>query len=228
MPPAGHRPTSCCSTKSPTSSTARILDTRNGTGAPLAKIGPGSSIAVQVTGRGGVPSSGVSAVVVNVTAVKPSTNTFITLWPTGTTRPTVSNLNPAAGKAVPNMAIVPLGTDGKISAYNSTGSTDLLFDVVGYYSSYSGVAGSRFHPIEPFRAVDTRNGTGAPKKSIGPGGTLRIDLRGKNGLLPASGMTAVVLNVTAVKPTAKGFITVFPGDVSRPTASNLNTSPFKG
>lgn len=204
---------------------ARILDTRDGTGAPLAKIGPDSSIDVQVTGQGGVPASGVSAVVVNVTAVKPTANTFVTLWPTGDTRPTVSNLNPSAGKAVPNMAIVPLGADGKISAYNSLGSTDLLLDVVGYYSSYSGPAGSRFHPIEPFRAVDTRNGTGAPKQTVGPGGSLRIDLRGAGGLLPASGMTAVVLNVTAVKPTASGFVTVFPGDVARPTASNLNTSP---
>ncbi|MEQ1698515.1 MAG: choice-of-anchor D domain-containing protein [Ilumatobacteraceae bacterium] len=204
---------------------ARILDTRDGTGAPLAKIGPDSFIDVQVTGQGGVPASGVSAVVVNVTAVKPTANTFITLWPTGTTRPTVSNLNPAAGKAVPNMAIVPLGADGKISAYNSIGSTDLLLDVVGYYSSYSGAAGSRFHAIEPFRAVDTRNGTGAPKAVITAGGSLRIDLRGSNGVLPASGMTAVVLNVTAVKPTATGFVTVFPGDVPRPTASNLNTSP---
>lgn len=204
---------------------ARILDTRNGTGAPIAKIGPASSIDVPVIGRGGVPGYGVSAVVVNVTAVKPTANTFVTLWPTGGTRPTASNLNPVAGKAVPNMAVVPLGSGGKISAYNSAGSTDLLLDVVGYYSSYSGPAGSRFHPIEPFRAVDTRNGTGAPKKTIGPGGSLRIDLRGRNGLLPTSGMTAVVLNVTAVKPTAGGFVTVFPGDVTRPTASNLNTSP---
>ena len=38
---------------------ARLLDTRTGLGAPLAKVGPGSSVALQATGRGGVPAAGV-------------------------------------------------------------------------------------------------------------------------------------------------------------------------
>ncbi|MDP9020136.1 MAG: S8 family serine peptidase, partial [Actinomycetota bacterium] len=46
---------------------SRILDTRYGNGAPKAKLGPGASLDLQVTGRGGVPSSGVSGVVVNLT-----------------------------------------------------------------------------------------------------------------------------------------------------------------
>jgi hypothetical protein len=51
---------------------ARILDTRDGTGGILGPIGPGTSVDVQVTGRGGVPASGVSAVAVNVTATQPT------------------------------------------------------------------------------------------------------------------------------------------------------------
>ena len=46
---------------------ARVLDTRTGNGAPPAPLGAGVAMDVQVTGRGGVPATGVSAVVLNVT-----------------------------------------------------------------------------------------------------------------------------------------------------------------
>jgi len=46
---------------------ARILDTRDGTGGvPVAPLGPGQTLNVQVDGRGGVPASDVSAVMMNV------------------------------------------------------------------------------------------------------------------------------------------------------------------
>ena len=37
--------------------------------------------------------------------------------------------------------------------------------------------------------------------------------------------TAVVMNVTAADSTANGFVTVYPCDIARPTASNLNYTP---
>ena len=49
----------------------RILDTRAGTGvAQAGTVGPAASIDVVVLGRGGVPSSGVDAVVVNITVAR--------------------------------------------------------------------------------------------------------------------------------------------------------------
>ncbi len=201
---------------------ARILDTRKGIGAPQAPLAAAASIDVAVLGVGGVPTIGVDAVVLNVTAVKASEATFVTLWPTGGSMPVVSTLNPGGAMAVANMAVVPVGTDGKVSAYNERGSVHLLFDVVGFYSTASGPAGSRFHAVNPFRAVDTRNGTGGiAKRSLAPGASLRFDFRNR-GSLPATGMTALVLNVTAVKPTADGYLTVFPGDVARPSTSSVN------
>ncbi|MFL6152083.1 MAG: hypothetical protein ACJ72B_06835, partial [Ornithinibacter sp.] len=41
----------------------RLLDTRTGVGAPAAKVAAQGTVSVQVTGRGGVPVSGVGAVV---------------------------------------------------------------------------------------------------------------------------------------------------------------------
>ena len=62
---------------------SRDLDTRNGTGAPQAKVGPAKSIDVQVTGVGGVPSSGVSAVVLNVTVTQATAGSYLTAYDTG-------------------------------------------------------------------------------------------------------------------------------------------------
>ena len=52
---------------------ARILDTRTGIGAPAApSSAPAPTLELQVTGRGGVPATGVSAVVLNVTVTEPA------------------------------------------------------------------------------------------------------------------------------------------------------------
>ena len=66
----------------------RFLDTRETSditaGAPVPQ---GGSIDLQITGRLGVPSSGVDAVVLNLTAVDALAPGFVTVWPTGKPRP---------------------------------------------------------------------------------------------------------------------------------------------
>ncbi|HTU73320.1 MAG TPA: hypothetical protein VMG38_07350, partial [Trebonia sp.] len=88
----------------------RVLDTRNGTGGITGAVGAGKSIAVQITGNDGVPTSGVTAVVLNVTATGGTANSFVTAYPDGTTRPAEgSNLNFTKGETIPNLVIVPVG-----------------------------------------------------------------------------------------------------------------------
>jgi len=65
--------------------------------------------------------------------------------------------------------------------------------------------------------LDTRTGLGAPKAKLAPTRTLTLTIPG----LPA-GTTAVALNVTVTNPTAAGYLSVYPGGTTRPTASNLN------
>jgi len=111
---------------------ARIMDTRIGQGAsgPVPSTG---SISVQVTGQGGVPAAGVSAVIVNVTVADPTAAGYITVWPSGAPRQQTSNLNFQAGQNIPNLVIVPVGADGKIQLFNGSGGTvQLLADVTGY------------------------------------------------------------------------------------------------
>ena len=203
---------------------ARIVDTRIGVGGKLGKLGPAQKFDVQIAGQGGVPATGVSAVVVNATSTEPTAPSYLTVWPAGLARPSPSNLNFVAGQTVPNLVTVAVA-NGKVSVYNNAGSTHVIFDVVGYYADAGGQFGSRFHALSPSRYFDTRVGSGGvAKRPVGPGETLRFTVTGKNGV-PASGVTGVVMNVTVTEPTSSGFVTVFPDDVSRPVASNLNFVP---
>jgi hypothetical protein len=203
---------------------ARILDTRNGTGGKLGKLGPGAQFDVQINGQGGVPASGVSAVVLNATATEPTVASYLTVWPSGFARPSPSNLNFIPGQTVPNLVTVAVN-NGMVSVYNNAGATHVIFDVVGYYSSATGPLGSRFHSFWPYWYFDTRVGSrGVGAAPIGSGQTLHFKVTGRPGV-PEGGVTSVAMNVTVTQPTSSGFVTVYPDDVARPIASNLNFVP---
>jgi len=162
-------------------------------------------------------------VVLNATVTEPSAPGFLTIWPTGVAQPVISNLNFVPGQTVPNAVTVAVGAGGKVSVFNHAGSTDVVFDVVGYYSNAAGPAGSRFHGISPARFFDTRDGTGGvqPATPVGQDATLKFKVTGKQGV-PGSGVTGVVMNVTVTDPSLPSYVTVYPDDVTRPLASNLN------
>ncbi len=197
-------------------SPARLLDTREGVGAPQTAVAQGAVVDLQVTGVGGVAAD-ADAVVMNVTVTEPTASGFVTVWPTGATMPTASNLNFVPNQTVPNLVIAKLGAGGKVSLFNSAGSTQLIADVLGYFRPGDG---ARLLPLAPARLLDTRTDGGAAQ----PVGQtpLTLPVVGRGGV-PAAGVAAVVLNVTATEGTKPGFVTVYPSGESRPMASNLNT-----
>lgn len=81
-----------------------------------------------------------------------------------------------------------------------------------------GSNGAAYHAISPVRVLDTRGGAGP----LGAGESRALQVGGTSGIPPAA--TAVVMNVTATDTTADGYLTVYPGGVARPLASNLNWS----
>jgi hypothetical protein len=90
---------------------------------------------VQVTGAlANVPGTAVAALL-NVTAVAPSTNGFLTVYPTGAAQPLASSLNWASGQIIPNSVTAKIGTSGQIRAYNAVGTVHVLMDISGYYGS---------------------------------------------------------------------------------------------
>jgi hypothetical protein len=208
---------------------ARITDTRPGSGFPNAgnTLGPNTTLTVQVTGAQGVRGTGVGAAVLNVTATNPTEQSFLTVWPTGASRPTASNLNFAPGQTVPNRVIVPVSSPGgQVSIFNPAGNVDVVVDVGGYFTDSSNAAatGAQFTPTTPVRITDTRPGSGFPNEgnTLGPNTTLPVQMSGV-GPVPASGVTAAVMNVTVTNTTQSSFLTVFPSDLaSPPSTSDLN------
>jgi len=206
---------------------ARILDTRDGTGGYFTPVGPNQTIAVQIAGQGNIPMMGSatppSAVVLNVTVTRPTSPSYLTVYPTGVSRPTASNLNFTTGQTVPNLVEVSIGPDGKVNVYNAFGTVDVIFDVQGWVTTQGTVTGTDglFRPLVPARILDTRFGIGGFSSPVGPGGTIHLQVTTAGGV-PGAGSQAVVMNLTATNPTAASYLTVFPTGGSRPTVSNVN------
>ena len=200
----------------------RILDTRPDEPAapdgPKGFVGAGGQITLQVTGPlSGVPADAV-AVSMNLTATAATGAGFVTVWPAGEAIPEASNLNiERAGQTIANLSVVRLGASGALNLFTQ-GGAHLIGDVSGYWVLSSGSTAGRLIPTKPTRVVDTRDGTGVALGKVPKDGTIMTSLSGVVG----SGYSAAVLNVTATDSDAAGYVTVWPGGQSRPTASNLN------
>lgn len=195
----------------------RLYDSRNGTGGRTIQLGAGTVGEVQVLGLGGVPTTGVTAVAVNVVSVAASETTSMTVWPTGEAQHATTNVKSLANRAVPSLVILKVGQGGRINIVNDNGSAHCVVDVMGYFRT---TAGDRLQPITPVRALDTRNGTGGRLGAVGATQTIDVSVVGLGGI--PNDASAVVLNLTAVQPTAKAYATLWPTGVARPLASSVN------
>ena len=188
----------------------RLVDTRNGVGAP-GRVGGGRQVVVQVADGVVVPAD-ANAAVVNVAAVNPSAAGFVTVYPCSASVPDTSTLNFVAGQTVANTTIAALSSAGQLCVWTYS-ETDILVDITGWLSP-SGT--SRLTPIGPTRVTDTRSGIGGVRLAAGQ--TLAVDF---NGVVPG-GSNAVAVNVTAVNAAAPGYLTVFPCSDARPNTSTVN------
>ncbi|CAM8622279.1 hypothetical protein MCEKE4_00132 [Acidimicrobiia bacterium] len=202
---------------------SRVFDTRPGEGGlrtvSKVKVGGLTELRVKMTDLSGlVPASGVGAVSLNVTVTEAGGSGFVTVYPCGT-RPNASSLNYTTGQTVPNAVIAPVSAQGEVCFY-SQAPVHLLADVNGWF-----VSGSSFTSTTPSRVFDTRPGEGGlrtvSKVKVGGLTELRVKMTDLSGLVPASGVGAVSLNVTVTEAGGSGFVTVYPCG-TRPNASSLN------
>lgn len=198
---------------------SRIVDTRTGLGDIGGRFAAGDSRSIQIAGVAGVPADARS-VVLNITAAGPRGVGYVTAHPDGEPRPNASNLNLNPGQDRPNLAVVRLGTNGRIRLAVAETSTDLIVDVFGYY----GPSGGRTTAIDPARVFDSRTGLGTTASPLAPGETRRVQIAGRAGV-PANA-TAVIANVTVTGATSGGYLSIWPSGGARPTVSNLNWTPF--
>lgn len=131
----------------------------------------------------------------------------------------LSDLDPTAK----TLCLRALGTTGdtvkvtvKLTGHYSPGAGATLNDFP--YVVFTGdgpLAAPGLEPVTPTRLFDTRDNGGARRAA---GSVYELDL----STTAPPDATAVVMNVTVADPTADGFVTVYPCDITRPTASNLN------
>ena len=210
---ANFEPTTMCESKYVPLPPMRLFDSRSLGAKPQANV----PVEVGVTGVGGVPGLGATAVVVNVTAVDAADAGFVTVWPSGALAPSVSNINVRKGETAPNLVTVSPGSNGALTILPTT-SVHLLVDVFGYYTSSPGSVDGRFVPLpSPQRLYDTR----ALGTKPGDNAERTVTVAGSVGV-PASGAEAVVLNVTADDASAPGYVTVWPAGAKAPQVSNIN------
>jgi alpha-tubulin suppressor-like RCC1 family protein len=189
----------------------RVLDTRTGTGGVTGAVRAGQVVTIDLSGQ--VPGSAydTTSVVLNVTATDVTSSTYVTVFPTGGSVPTASNLNVPTGQTRANLVTVA-PRNGQVSFFNRFGSVDLVADLEGYNTLDPG---SEFTPTGPTRVLDTRNGT-----PVQPNQSVSLNLTGR---IPADA-TAVSLNLTALDATAPTYVTAYPSGTP-PLASSLNLTP---
>ncbi|MBO2454545.1 hypothetical protein J4573_46180 [Actinomadura barringtoniae] len=164
------------------------------------------SATLEPLGKGGVPSSNVSHVVFTL-AAKGAASGRVTVYPSGTTKPSDASVDYGAGLLFHNHVIAKLGADGKLSVSNSgSGAVALTFDVAGYFATPQTAAiGSTVVPINPTRLA---SGVAIAANSIytlAPLGTAGI---------PNDGVSGVAVSITAASTSTTfkggGAVRVFP------------------
>jgi hypothetical protein len=186
------------------------------------QVEPGVDLQVPILGVSGIPLTGVTAVSLNLTAVGPTAEGYVTVWPCGSTKPSTSNVNFVKNQIVPNAVISPVDSTGKVCIASSAG-THVVVDINGWFGSTSGL-----NAVTPLRVFDTRSGTGGvPVGKVGAldgnGSALEVSVLSAIGQ-SAGAVSAVSLNLTATGTNASkygGYVTAYPCG-TRPIASNLN------
>jgi YVTN family beta-propeller protein len=191
----------------------RVLDTRAG-----AAVSGGTTLLVDL----GPVAVGASGAVLNVTATEASDAGFVTVWGPGAPRPVASNVNvERPGQTVANMVITPVDASGRVAVFVQS-TTHLVIDLVGTFTGDAAPPSDEglFVPLPPTRVLDSRAGDPVPRLR----GGVRTDLAlaGRAGI-PATGVAAVVMNVTATESSDAGFITAYPARTALPATTNLNT-----
>ncbi|WP_364746877.1 sialate O-acetylesterase [Arthrobacter sp. LAR12-1-1.1] len=189
----------------------RLLDTRLSSG----PVAGGKSVSFMVGGKLGIPTN-ASAVVLNLTATQTASFGFLTAYAAGSLMPRASNVNYSAGQTVPNLVVVPVGTDGKVTVSNtSSGAAQVIADVAGYFLPGKPVQAGALRALSPTRFLDTRVSSGP----VAAGASLTFHVRGVKGI--ATTVAAVVVNLTTTEAKSTGFLTAFGSGSPTPNASSL-------
>ena len=197
----------------------RVADTRNnsypqGLGPPFLNAGQERQFPILNATSCNIPTS-AAAYSLNFSVVPHGSLFYMTVWPTGGSRPVVSTLNDIPGTIIANAAIVVAGTTGDVSVY-PTNDTDVIIDINGYFAA-AGSGGLSLYGVQPCRVIDTRQLSGPFNGALSP----PVDVVDA-GCLSSSLAQAYVFNASVVPVGALGYLTLWPDGSSQPLVSTLN------
>lgn len=219
---------------------ARLLDTRpalsptvgttiDGASRGQGVLTPGTRLTLPVVGRGDVPA-GTVAVAINLTATGAAGPGYLTAWPCDAPKPLASTLNYADPRAIANSVVVPLSADGTLCIESGVSAAHVVADVTGAFAESDGFGG-----LVPSRLIDTRPETsptsgvtidgqqqGAGALAAGSQTTIQVTGRGPAATAVPDDARTVAVNLTSTGATGAGFLTAWPCDQERPTASSVN------
>ncbi len=180
-----------------------------------------------------IPES-AQVLVGNATTVLPITiggGGFLTIYPSDTPGPLAASSNFAGNDVINGPFAVKLGADGKFNVALHVVTTDLVIDILGYYSREAldvNGQGLFFNALpSPIRLLETRPDfpgfplTGCTRTNAPITGNINAATHTQMAAnfcgLPAAAQ-AIVGNVSVVNSTGAGFLTLFP--------ANLTTAPL--
>lgn len=201
-------------------SPARVLDSRDGTGAAQGQIPAGSQRTIQATGSNGIPI-GAAAVAVNIIVINREAKAgYVRPTPTGETRSTgVLNYNSVEGQSTAMNAQVALSADGRFSIDTAAegGKIDLVVDIQGYFLKSN--PGGGFTPLNG-RLIDTRN-----SGSIASGASFSVQVGGVQGAPTVEGgLSAAAVTFTAVNDSgADSYAKMWADGTAEPESSAISS-----
>lgn len=201
----------------------RVMDTRIGLGGPTPR--KNSTVDLELTGRGGIPSTGVSSVMLNVTAAEPKLPGRLIVYPTGIAAPGARTVSFNAGATVAGFALTKVGGDGRVRIANrSYRSTPVVVDVMGYVLAGRPTTRGAYVAVAPTRVVDTMSGFGvAGLGSTGLGAGQFTPTGDISVPVPAGPVEAYALTATAYFKKAPSYLAV--GSTTKPTTSTVQHRP---
>ena len=196
-----------------------LVDTRVGYG--LSGPVPGHS-----TSTFAVTDAEISAATeLRVTVVDPSTSGYLSVYATPSPRPDSSSINFAAGRNTSNTVFVGnTGATGEIAVYNgSDDPVQFAIDETGVVDGENPrILAGLLEGVGSYRVLDTRSGLGAPVGPVRPHHALSFPVESLPQPSDQPPVSAVVMNLTVVHPSASGYAVAYPGGTARPATSTVN------
>jgi len=173
----------------------------------------GNTYSFQVLGQGGVPSSGVSAVVLNVQTYGAPQAGWLVAYPGGAARPSTASMLWNGGMPLTTHIIVPVDSTGRINVYNGqpagTG-TQASIGVDAWFtdSSNTSATGGLYDANNGTLICDTLPGTGTPctGTQLTAGNIMPVKVAGLGGVPSMSpALIGVELSLTVTNVDLTGY-----------------------